>query len=469
MLKIDKNNRLSENEYSYMLQDVAEPELFRTFYEYTSIPKVGFNERHVPMVTPEELWITDTTFRDGQQSTSPFTVEQIVEIFKMLSRLSGPNGIVRQSEFFLYSEKDRQAVEKCMELGLQFPEITSWIRANPKDFELVKSMGVKETGILVSCSDYHIFKKMNLTRSGAMEKYLSIVKAALEQGIVPRCHFEDITRADFYGFVIPFAAELMKLSEESGIPIKIRACDTMGFGVSYPGASLPRSVPGIIYGLNHFAGVPSAQIEWHGHNDFYKVVTNAATAWLYGCSSVNCSLMGIGERTGNCPLEAMAIEYASLRGTTDGMDLSAITDIAQYFENELGYDIPANTPFVGRNFNATRAGIHADGMLKNEEIYNIFDTKAILNRPAMVIVDATSGLAGIAYWINGYYHLTGDLQIDKKHPIVQRMKELVDKEYAQGRNTAMGDIELDTMLREIDKTVHTAFEHHHIAKRILNN
>ncbi len=467
MLKIDKNNRLSENEYSYMLQDVAEPELFRTFYEYTSIPKVGFNERHVPMVTPEELWITDTTFRDGQQSTSPFTVEQIVDIFKMLSRLSGPKGIIRQSEFFLYSEKDRKAVEKCMELGLEFPEITSWIRANPKDFELVKSMGVKETGILVSCSDYHIFKKMNLTRSGAMEKYLSIVKAALEQGIVPRCHFEDITRADFYGFVVPFATELMKLAEETGIPIKIRACDTMGFGVSYPGASLPRSVPGIIYGLHHYAGVPNGQIEWHGHNDFYKVVTNAATAWLYGCSSVNCSLMGIGERTGNCPLEAMAIEYASLRGTTDGMDLSAITDIAQYFEHELGYEIPANTPFVGRNFNATRAGIHADGMLKNEEIYNIFDTKAILNRPAMVIVDATSGLAGIAYWINGYYHLEGDLQIDKKHPIVVKMKELVDKEYESGRNTAMGDIELDTMLRQLDNHLHSAFEHHHIAKKLL--
>ncbi len=467
MLKIDKNNRLSENEYSYVLQDVKEPELFRTFFEYTSIPKVGFNERHVPMVTPEELWITDTTFRDGQQSTSPFTVEQIVEIYKLLSRLSGPKGIIRQSEFFLYSEKDRKAVEKCMELGLKFPEITSWIRANPKDFELVKSMGVKETGILVSCSDYHIFKKMNLTRAGAMEKYLSIVKAALEQGIVPRCHFEDITRADFYGFVVPFATELMKLSEESGIPIKIRACDTMGFGVSYPGASLPRSVPGIIYGLHHFAGVPSAQIEWHGHNDFYKVVTNAATAWLYGCSSVNCSLMGIGERTGNCPLEAMAIEYASLRGTTDGMDLSAITDIAQYFEDELGYEIPANTPFVGRNFNATRAGIHADGMLKNEEIYNIFDTKTILNRPATVIVDATSGTAGIAYWINGYYHLEGDLQIDKRDPIVLKMKELVDKEYAEGRNTAMGDIELDAMLKNIDDDVHTAFEHHHIARKLL--
>ena len=84
-------------------------------------------------------------------------------------------------------------------------------------------MQIKETGILVSCSDYHIFKKMNLTRSQAMEKYLSIVKDALSYGIVPRCHFEDITRADFYGFVVPFARELMRLARDSKIPVKIRA------------------------------------------------------------------------------------------------------------------------------------------------------------------------------------------------------------------------------------------------------
>jgi len=100
---------------------------------------------------------------------------------------------------------------------------------------------------------------------------------------------EDITRADYYGFVVPFVTELMRLSEDSGIKIKVRACDTLGYGVTYPGSALPRSVQGIIYGLNHYAGVPSEQIEWHGHNDFYKVVTNAATAWLYGCSGVNCS------------------------------------------------------------------------------------------------------------------------------------------------------------------------------------
>ena len=452
MLEFSKrSNLLEQSAYRYRLQDVTEPNLYRHLFDYASIPKVPFNHRVVPLNTPEEIWITDTTFRDGQQACSPFTVDQIVRLYQMLHKLGGPKGLVRQSEFFLYTDKDKQAVQRCLELGYEFPEVTSWIRANEKDFQLVKDMGLKETGILVSCSDYHIFKKMNLDRRQAMDKYLGIVKSALEHDIIPRCHFEDITRADFYGFVVPFANELMKLAQAAKKPIKIRACDTLGYAVSYPGVALPRSVAGIIYGLQHYSEVPSAWLEWHGHNDFYKVVTNAATAWLYGCSGVNCSMLGIGERTGNCPLEAMAIEYASLRGTTDGMDLSVITEIAEYFEAELGLDIPPRTPFVGRYFNATRAGIHADGLLKDEEIYNIFDTGKILNRPATVAVDSHSGLAGIAHWLNSFYSLEDNNALDKRHPVVQAMREEVDKLYEAGRNTVMGDGELEEILRCVDE------------------
>ena len=283
-----------------------------------------------------------------------------------------------------------------------------------------------------------------------MDKYLGIVKAALDRGIRPRCHFEDITRADFYGFVLPFAEQLMNLSRESGIPIKIRACDTMGYGVSYPGAALPRSVPGIVYGLNHYAMFPSSLLEWHGHNDFYKVVTNAATAWLYGCSSVNCTLLGIGERTGNCPMEAMAVEYQSLRGDDGGMDLTAVTEIADYMEREIGLEISPRQPFVGRHFNVTRAGIHADGMLKDEEIYNAFDTAKILNRPAAVAVDSRGGTASIAHWLNNYFRLTGDNVVDKTDPLIIAMREAVDTMYAEGRNTVMGDEELEILVRRYD-------------------
>ena len=445
-----KKNVLEEHSYNYELQNVTEPQLFRNFFDYKSVPRTAFNFRNVPMDVPEELWITDTTFRDGQQSRSPYTVEQIVTLFKFLHKLGGKKGIVRQSEFFLYNEKDREAVRKCQELGFAFPEVTSWIRASENDFKLVKEMNVAETGILVSCSDYHIFKKMNLTRKQALDKYLGIVKSCLNEGIRPRCHFEDITRADFYGFAVPFAHELKKLMDQSGIPIKIRCCDTLGYGLTYPGVSLPRSVQGIIYGLRHYGEIPAGLIEWHGHNDFYRAVNNAATAWLYGASGVNCSLLGIGERTGNCPLEAMAIEYASIKGTADGMDLTAITDIAHYYEKELDYIIPPQTPFVGRHFNVTRAGIHADGLLKDEEIYNIFDTEALLNRKAGVAVDSASGLAGIAFWLNGFFNLPADKKVDKKDPIVAEIKKHVDREYADGRQTAMSDSELKDYIKSID-------------------
>ncbi|WMJ24451.1 2-isopropylmalate synthase [Paludicola sp. MB14-C6] len=462
----NSTNMLEQSAYKFSLQDREEPNLYRDLFDYDSVPKISFNHRTVPLNMPDNIWITDTTFRDGQQSTSPFTVEQIVHLYKLLHKLGGPNGIIRQSEFFVYTQKDREALKECMELGYEFPEVTSWIRANENDFTLIKELGLKETGILVSCSDYHIYNKMGLTRAQAMDKYLGVVKSVLAKGIRPRCHFEDITRADFYGFVVPLAEALNNLGIEAGIPIKIRACDTMGYGISYPGAALPRSVPGIIYGLNHYAGIPSELLEWHGHNDFYKVVTNAATAWLYGSSSVNCSMLGIGERTGNCPLEAMVIEYAQLRGTTDGMDLSAITEIADYFEKAIGYEIPPRTPFVGRNFNVTRAGIHADGLLKNEEIYNIFNTEKLLNRPATVAVDSHSGLAGIAHWINGFFRLNGSgEEIDKRSDIVLAIKKLVDLEYEQGRNTTMGDAELEVMLQKVNFDEYERLAHIHLHKK----
>jgi isopropylmalate/homocitrate/citramalate synthase len=436
-------NLLEKEEFKYPLQNPSKPNLFRSLFMYDEIPKVAFNHRMVPVSMPDEIWITDTTFRDGQQSREPYTTEQTLRLYDLLHKLSGPNGVVRQSEFFVYSKKDREALEKCMERGYEFPEVTSWIRASKEDFELVKSIGIKETGLLVSCSDYHIYHKMKMTRKQALHHYLSVIQDCLNIGIRPRCHFEDITRADYYGFVIPFASELMNLMEQSGIPVKIRACDTMGYGVTYPGSVLPRCVQGLIYGLYHYAGVPHELIEWHGHNDFYRAVSNSSYAWLYGAAAVNCSLLGLGERTGNTPLEAMIVEYAQLRGTLDGVDTSVITEIAQYYESEIGYQIPPMTPFVGEKFNVTSAGIHADGLMKNEEIYNIFNTDQILNRPCKVAVNNASGLAGVAHWVNQNIIRPGEKPFDKKHPLIHNMKEWVDAQYDNGRVTTIADHELE--------------------------
>ena len=389
-------NLLELEEHMYPLVDVETPNVFHNLFPYSEVPKIAFNDRIVPHHMPDDIWITDTTFRDGQQSRAPYTTEQIVRIYEYLHRLGGPNGKIRQSEFFLYSKKDRDAVDKCMEKGYSFPEITGWIRASKKDFELVKELGLKECGILVSCSDYHIFYKMKMTRREAMNHYLSVIRDCLEIGISPRCHLEDITRADIYGYVIPFCMELTRLMEEYSIPIKVRCCDTMG----------------------------------------------------YGACGVNCSLFGIGERTGNTPLEAMVFEYAQLKGTLDGMDTTVITELAEYYEKEIGYETPPRTPFVGSSFNVTRAGIHADGLLKNEEIYNIFDTEKFLKKAPQVAVSNTSGLAGIAHWINNHFRLAKEKQIDKNSELTVMVKAWVDRQYEEGRVTVVTDEELLQVIAE---------------------
>ncbi|RLA94869.1 MAG: histone-lysine N-methyltransferase, partial [Deltaproteobacteria bacterium] len=255
-------------------------------------------------------------------------------------------------------------------------------------------------------------------------------------------------RADIYGFVVPFAQELIRLSEESGIPVKIRLCDTLGLGVPYPGAALPRSVPKLIRALVDDAGFPSEQMEWHGHNDFYKAVANSVTAWLYGCAAVNGTLLGFGERTGNTPLEALIIEFISLTGDHRGIDTTAITDIKNYYEQAIGERIPKNQPFVGSEFNLTRAGIHIDGILKSEEVYNIFNTEKLLRRPLTVAVNEKSGTAGIAHWINSYFSLPPEKRVDKRHPGVVKIYKWVKEQYAQGRNTDISSEELERKARK---------------------
>ena len=426
------------------LADIDRPELFRDTFPYTEFPKVDFEEQSVPLEIPEKFWITDTTFRDGQQARPPYTPEQILRIFDFFHEIDGGTGLIKQCEFFLYSKKDRKAVELCKARNYEFPEITGWIRAVKADFKYVTQMGLKETGILTSASDYHIFLKLRKTRSQALNGYLDVVKSALDNGVIPRCHFEDVTRADYSGFVLPFAAELMKLAKEYNSIVKIRLCDTLGFGVSYPQATLPRSVPKLIHGLRQI-GVPSEWIEWHGHNDFHKVQVNAATAWLYGCGAANCSMFGVGERTGNPPLEAMIIEHAQLAGTDSRINYEAITELTKYANKELSFDLPTNYPLVGKDFNVTRAGIHADGLMKNEEIYNCFDTNKLLKRPVGIAITDKTGAAGIKHFIEDRY----EIEIAKHDPRVIGIKDRIDAEYEAERVSAISDTEMIEWIEEV--------------------
>jgi isopropylmalate/homocitrate/citramalate synthase len=453
---------VNEARRPHPLVDVTEPNLIDAIFPYDLPPLIHLDspavehidgkavEFDLPGVRDRDIFITDTTFRDGQQARPPYTIDQMVHIYDLLARIGGPRGVIRQTEFFLYTKNDRETLDRCRALGHKYPECTGWIRAVKGDFRLVKEAGLKESGMLTSCSDYHIFQKLKFpSRRACMDSYCEVVAAALEAGVRPRCHLEDVTRADIDGFVLPFVDRLMEMGRnipESLTP-KIRLCDTMGFGVSYPGARLPRSIPKLIYKLNRECGVPSNRLEWHGHNDFHKVHVNGATAWLYGCDFLNTTLFGFGERTGNPPLEGAVFEYIALKGDLCGIDTTAITALADYMRS-IGLPIPDNYPFVGKSFNTTSAGIHASGLRQDERIYNIFDTTKLLGRPPRVAITDKTGVDGVALWLNEFFGLKGDDRISKIK-CAKLARWVIDQYEVEKRLTAISDQELEAKTREL--------------------
>jgi isopropylmalate/homocitrate/citramalate synthase len=439
----------------YEVSEVAQPRLYKEYFPWEKPPIMGIDGVLLRTALPEKIWITDTTFRDGQQAREPYTVEQIVQLYNFLHRLGGFNGKILHTEFFLYSKKDRDAIEACRSFGYQYPIVTSWIRASREDLQLVKAARIEETGILTSISDYHIFYKFQgLGRQKVIGGYLQVVEEALKSSIIPRIHLEDCTRADTFGVMVPYVTKLMKLSKKYGLPVKVRFCDTLGIGVPWDFAALPRSIPKLTWVLHNICDVPSEWIEFHGQNDFHLGVANGVAAWMYGAALNNCTLLGIGERAGNVPLEGMVFMYAALKGDLEGMDSTVITEIAKYYQREIGYTTPPYYPIVGMNFNTTWAGIHADGLLKNIEMYLPFNTETLLNNPPGVVVSEYSGEAGVAFWINRYFGLRGKEKLSKTDMGVQKIHSEVRRIYEEGRVTRMGNDEMmDLVMKHLPQLI----------------
>ncbi len=303
--------------------------------------------------------ITDTTLRDGSQDPrfALFSNEAKLKYYDLLHKLDNGTGCIENVEVFIYQKRHLWVLEKLLERGYPSPHVTTWIRATPKDIELMVKVSqgkVKETGMLASASDHHIFDKLDFhSKEEAVEKYLAPIMTACENNIRPRVHLEDCTKADIEGWVIPFMRRV--IDETSGIA-KFRICDTIGDGVPDPQAAMPFGIPKLISTLAKETG---AELEFHGHNDFGLATANSIAAWLYGCKRVNTAYAGLGERTGNTPLEQMLAAYIRLYGDP-GFNLEALTEIAELIDREVA-PISAKKPIIGSDIFFTQAGIHQSG------------------------------------------------------------------------------------------------------------
>ena len=413
---------------------LREARLFHDVFPYSDFPRIPVDG----LLAGRRLAVTDTTLRDGQQGWRPLRVEEGLRIYEFLVELGG-RGAIESTELFLYTSRDRELARRIREYGAERPRLVAWIRSSFNDLRLVLEAGFDETIILASISDYHIYYKLGVDRRRALEKYVSVIGEALRRGIAVRCALEDVTRASFETNIRPLVERLLRLSEEYGTPIRFKLSDTLGLGLPYPDVPLPRGIPALIRRLREL-GLGSHQLEFHGHNDFGLVVANHLAAWIYGADYSNCTLFGIGERAGNCPLEVMLVHYVGLTGRSSDVDLSVLPRVARFFE-EIGYRVPEFQPIVGRNAFNTKAGIHIDGLLKNPEIYLPFNPSLVGRRPG-IEVNAYGGRAAIVAWLRLRFPEVGK-RVDKNDPRVAAMHEEIVGLYERGeKQGSLSDEEL---------------------------
>lgn len=387
------------------------------------------------------LYICDATFREGQQAGRSFTVEQMVRLYDLLHRLGGPDGFIRSSEFFCYTPKDRRAVEACRALGHPFPRITGWARATRQDLLAARELEMQEVSLLMSVSPQHMRHKFGWTDAEATTRYLAVLDDALSLGLTPRCHFEDVTRADVPGFCIPLARGIMDRARDSGRAIIIRLCDTLGLAMPYAGAVLPLGVEALVRAFVEHAGVPGAWLEFHGHNDFHRAHANTVTAWLVGCAGASASLLGLGERAGTASVEGLAAEYRLLAPERARVDLHVLGELVCTLES-MGVSIPEQQPLLGGRAFAHVAGLHLDGLRKAPETYEAFDPGLVLGRQSRIIITDKSGRAGVAAWLEREFGMPA---ADKEHPLVTALLHVVTQAGEQGRAAPFSNGELRAM------------------------
>lgn len=389
-----------------------------------------------PAALPSEVWTTETTHRDGQQGGLPLTTAQSLRIYEAMCHFTGTSRALRQAEFFVYRPADRDALIEVLARWRNGAPVepTTWIRATARDVALVSTLGVRETGMLASISDYHTFHKFTPGgRRVAADNYVAAVRAALDAGIRPRLHLEDATRAPlevidwFVGTVLDLAS-----SHPAALRPKFRVCDTMGVGLPYEDVAGPRSVPRL-FGRLRALGVASEDLEFHPHNDTWMIVPNCLAAVRAGCAAINGTLLGKGERTGNAPLEAVLLHLIGMGFFRDRRpDFTALNPLADFYA-AIGHELPPKYPLYGRDAHRTRAGIHADGLNKFWWMYAPFDVPRLLGRPLEVSLTKDSGLAGVVFLLR--QHL--GLDLPKDDPRVQHLQAWVLAQFDAGRQTSI--------------------------------
>lgn len=327
----------------------------------------------------KKIFFDDTTLRDGEQTPGVlFKIEDKIAIAKSLDKL-GVDEI--EAGFPASGKYAMKSFEAIVNLNLK-ARIIAFNRCLKEDVEKSISAGAKAIEISLPVSDNHINKKLNKDRNWIIEKLKVVLSYAKESGLYVSVGGEDASRAD-----PKFLIEYFKTAEKYGAD-RIRFCDTVG--ILDPFSTFDK-----IKNLKKRIKLP---IEFHGHNDFGMATANAYAAVKAGATYLNTTILGLGERAGNTPLEEIALYLIFSRDKEISINTEVIKETAELVSNISGFCITKNKPLIGENVFTHESGMHVDGILKDPSLYEPFNPE-LINRKRKITMGPTSGRANMLFFM----------------------------------------------------------------------
>jgi len=317
--------------------------------------------------------IDDTTLRDGEQTPGvAFSKKEKLTIAKHLDAI-GVQEI--EAGIPVMGLAESRMFESIMGLGLD-ARIIAWNRALIGDVQASIAAGAKAIEISLPMSDVQIYTKLNKTRDWILDQIKSVLDFCANHDLYISVGGEDASRADF-----DFMAEYIRTIEAHGAD-RFRFCDTVGVLDPFKTYELTSKI----------RQITKMDIEVHTHNDFGMATANAMAAVKAGATHVNTTVIGLGERAGNAPLEEVIMASRHVYGMADSFDTKNMRSLSEYVAKASGRNLDPQKPVIGEFMFTHESGIHTDGVLKNPKNYEPFDP-AELNMTRHLVFGNQSGVA----------------------------------------------------------------------------